>query len=1520
MLFLKKLQLKFLSMVFIFCCLCLPELNTRAETIYDSPYVDFSPNGQGWTVQAGDKDYTHYPEGTTINTGLRSTLRSLQRGEHYYAVERTGSVPIGKWVVEHPYAQCIHHDYPEGDTYLGLKYGTSRCFCYYNSGWIAYCADCGDEIRRMYVYMDREGAESIDHMECGLGLSYYHLCPHCNNLEQGARVREHTCKQISWNRYRVKYDANADDNQRGIMNPSFHMYNHETVYEGNPVTPVTHLTKNSYSLDGYEFIGWNTRPDGSGKFFADGAYLDENLSEYDYGQNEELATVTLYAQWKKSESTLFINPNDGAYAGSTENTVVKQEYNTKYYVDDSLVTPPEGYTVTFIENGGSEVEDTVSTLHFAGWSQEQPFEGKFINSFYLFTAPDGNEDTLVANYEPDSITLPETERKNWSFGGWYYDAKFTKPAGASGDEITPSKDLTLYAQWVELKLYSKNNYEANNKKGAVDLWWTQKDGKNKVYKLYQSLDEETWTPVYTANDIGSGLSVSESFTYSGEEKTYTVPYTGLYTLTAHGAQGGSFGKGTNKKTGGLGGEATGTFWLTKGDVITYNIGSQKGYGGGGMGDTYGANGGGCTTVTSKQHGLLLVAGGGGGASSEGNGGSGGSKESIRTDKAAAGEDGQAGGGAGYEGGTAGEVLVHNHIALGKKNSCYEKVDAKLHTPTVTYQGETYGTSKTTGTIKVIDSTDNNEIDMYTEDIISIGSAAKLIPVKKGDNVKLEAIFDYNNQKGDLKKGTNGFYIYNQEGTKLYQYAEADIETWVKEQTKNAAAGSYNENASFADGKNEYTSVFKASFDADTKEYQGADIYWLTWDANGNAYKNSVWKNDGTSDDEARAFYHSQSTTAATTWWYSERKEENTHTAHGSRTIVFRDNFTVADDVTTGIYIVFDVAAETVWSSDFTCAHLTGEPNLICGYDEGEVISSKPAYGGSNYINTDLCIRYESEAGKQTGNGSFSIVSEDIGYLDELRLDGVAASDCAAPEAVRTEGISEITGEKVIIITPIENTGGTQVKVTWTEPEDRGTTYYHMVESHMASTATKLCTSNIRENTLTTGVFGYYYCIDDYDSTEITVTNGTFTGKDAPWAFVTLTGGIQYLHIAPVDVAGNLGETSHVSIGIQPVEWPPHTRQLSIDSGDNVYPAELANTWYVRADDATPFTLQFAAYIEGNATDTYQINQNIFESQMEGCEDAWSIVETPMHAIGDSNIETDASGLFFGNTGASVLKNYIYTKTVRSNFNQVISVENQFLIGAETHGKLIRLTPRAGVVSGIYNVYSDFGEDSLNGIHIIGDAEAPIIQGMDVLDGVEVIDRAMAPFILDLKAQDDESGIKDFYVEIFNTDNVIGKTYEADGGGNISIDLAEDDPIFSGDFSITVTAVDNVGNKRTITHQLTELALDAEIKRILAPHEPNFKRGESGILTITTWGYMEKVEIRFPDELTALAPELNQTYVFEIPEYKHEEQQQFMIPLYVPLDGEYTITVKAYKGEKQLEAHPTLNIEGTVLDEIRTRLR
>ena len=1401
------------------------------KTIYNSPYVTFSPDGKAFTTCAGDQNYTWYDNGTTVNTGIKSSLRNLETGEHYYAIRRSGEVPVGYWKVVHRPGQCIHDGYTDKDWH-GIAFGTQKCMQYYYSGWQAYCADCGEPIKENYIYMSREAAASIQYLDLGTEtarMGYYYLCPFCSNLEQGVTLSAHWCKKISWNQYRIFYDPNIKK-YNGYMDYSYHMYNSATEYEGQTVTPVTHLTENNYTKEGYVFTGWNTKPDGSGTTYADSAEI-YNLSNVDWRDEStwtetDNGTITLYAQWRKSESTLVIDAAGGKYSGLDKQSIT-QLYLKNYVLQADLIQAPDGYQVAFVANGGLPVETIAGTKHFVEWMREQPFRGWLEDNIYTFTAPDGNVDTLKAVYQSDPITLPVTTRDGWSFGGWYYDPDFSLPAGGAGDQIIPSKDMTLYAQWVDLRLQSVDDYDANDGKGAVDLSWSQSDQNNKTYLVYQKRENGAWIRVNSADDISSTTVISEAYSFEGQEKQYTIPYTGLYTIKALGAQGASY----ESYTGGYGGSVGGKFWLRKGDVLTYAVGGQNGYNGGGNATDYG-NGGGMTSVVSDQKGELMIAGGGGGASPGGDGGNGGSAASVIDGHD--GESGMAGGGAGYQGGCAGEKIVHHHT-----NDCY--VDASYTPAFGSWDGKVDG------------------FDCYAENNTKTSGYAH---TKDDDPRHVIRV-------GWASNGYSTAEFWNLSGySGLATNGNTQLNVSVHTNSWGSTSGLSLDKSNYRLMNQNGTTISSGSFKSVMNSSSSSGSSGSSWENPDGSWGGSP---------DVRDFYGT----------FHFKLPEGTSRIY--------------------LYLDFYHNASSAWfTSEITGLSFSGGRMLTCGYTEGQVLSSKPAYGGSNYVNP-AATTYVMDSGVRSGDGLLSIQSQAIGYQDTLELQGVIAQDYAAPDKISDYVIAALSG--------------TQVKINWQKPEDYGTDYYHKVESYLAGSTSMLCESNVTKNTLVSGVMGYYYAVDRNKNTVVT-SNANYV-KD-PYVNVVTADYVQYLHVAAVDVAGNISETTHIQIDPTEVQWIIYTRRLSIDdTADNVYPA-ADRSWYVRADGKTPFTLKHEAYLDGSASPGYQLNETIYETVLADGSTARNIIRTASADISDTPVKTEASGLSYATEGLPVLQQYSYSYTVRSNQNRDLAGVQKFTISKDLSGQTIQVIPIAEADKESDKVYTAHDLDAQNKISLIADGEAPVIRGLEILENRELIDRRDGSITVTVTADDDLSGVKDFYVVIKNTDNAITKTYLPDADGSIRITITEDEPIFSGDFTVLGYAVDNVGNENNLSYGTTEFALASSVERILSPHNPIFKCGESGILTFTTWGYADRVEVIFPESMTALDPTLNKVYDYtDCPGYMITEHLQFMVPLYTPENQNLEITVRAYKGDKKLEDHPTISVigvSGTVLDEFRTRLR
>lgn len=664
----KRLFQKFI-LVLAMCLLMSPITSFAAANTGEMgkfPNVTLSPDGsqRAWTTDLGDKTNERLEREYTVDMHVESSLGNLGAGEHYYGKQAIGSVRIGKWVVKHSPGQCIHGPTVTPDTFAGFTYSNDLCHSYYNNGWFAYCADCGDLIAHMLIYARESTVRQITSMPASS--IYVYLCPHCTHLEQGTSY-QHYCKAISSNRYRVTYRPNApeDSTVSGYMAPTMHMYNNSATYNGEPVSAIGYtdkaLRENCYTSTGYIFIGWNTKPDGSGQSFSDKQSVI-NLT------TEEDGIVKLYAQWRKAENSLMIDAAGGTYKGNAVYEQ-KQKYGTSYKVDSKLLVPPTGYTVSFQTNGGSAVPSITTTKSFSHWEIQSGFAGEFKNNVYRFIAENGHKDRIEAQYVNDSFKLPDCQGSNASLVGWYDDPGLSDEAfvGKPGDKITVNENKVLYAKWATLTLWAYDDYDSHDGVGAVDLKWEQVDGKSKFYRLYQSEDKANWKEIFTGSSIENNFSISKEYGIGKQGTTYKISYTGNYTLTAYGAKGANY---NSTYTGGKGGKVTATYWLEKGDEITVypgKVGSGvnggtngNGANGGSSSSDYGRGGGAATEIYLTRDGvkvLLITAGGGGGANAGNSGGNGGTGGGNTT---SVGSNGVGAGGGGYSGGLCGEFSYHSH--------------------------------------------------------------------------------------------------------------------------------------------------------------------------------------------------------------------------------------------------------------------------------------------------------------------------------------------------------------------------------------------------------------------------------------------------------------------------------------------------------------------------------------------------------------------------------------------------------------------------------------------------------------------------------------------------------------------------------------------------------------------------------------------------------------------------------------------------------------------------------------------
>lgn len=115
------------------------------------------------------------------------------------------------------------------------------------------------------------------------------------NLPEGKRVLWYVIKDEGWQGgwhvdgvvvpyYMFAYHPNAED-VTGQTSDGTHYDKDQTAI----------IKENGFAREGYEFVGWNTEADGSGKDVAPGSEFE--ISK----QTEDINIISLYAQWKKVE-------------------------------------------------------------------------------------------------------------------------------------------------------------------------------------------------------------------------------------------------------------------------------------------------------------------------------------------------------------------------------------------------------------------------------------------------------------------------------------------------------------------------------------------------------------------------------------------------------------------------------------------------------------------------------------------------------------------------------------------------------------------------------------------------------------------------------------------------------------------------------------------------------------------------------------------------------------------------------------------------------------------------------------------------------------------------------------------------------------------------------------------------------------------------------------------------------------------------------------------------------------------
>ncbi len=231
--------------------------------------------------------------------------------------------------------------------------------------------------------------------------------------------------------YSVSYDANNSPTGSSVMCSDPNLYTSEdavTIMDQEALFP---LMGNIVKF-GYNFVGWNTEPDGTGTDYAPGQETSLTGNLYLYAKWEAKEPVTLTYVYNDEEGR-----TDSAQvipgAGIIFPDASRKGYRFDGWYEDEALT-------VFAGNAGER--------HYAPQSDASYYAaGEKTEATVTFDADGGKAVNPIKAAKGDMIRLPKTEKEGYSFLGWYTEKDGGILLGIPGSEMKVFEDMTAYALW-----------------------------------------------------------------------------------------------------------------------------------------------------------------------------------------------------------------------------------------------------------------------------------------------------------------------------------------------------------------------------------------------------------------------------------------------------------------------------------------------------------------------------------------------------------------------------------------------------------------------------------------------------------------------------------------------------------------------------------------------------------------------------------------------------------------------------------------------------------------------------------------------------------------------------------------------------------------------------------------------------------------------------------------------------------------------------------------------------------------
>lgn len=236
---------------------------------------------------------------------------------------------------------------------------------------------------------------------------------------------------------------------------------------------------------GYDFVGWNSKEDGTGFSVGTNTLADKVV-----------AYRTLYAQWRAKQITVSFDTNQGSGSSVPDSVnAITVTYGSTYA--NLPTTERVGYTFDgwyTAATGGTKVENTTGVTRenhtlYAHWTAK-----KYTVLFDQVsgTFPGGTTKMLIDQTYDDTYKLPEAPaRTGYTFLGWYTDRSGgTKVENTT--QVTTAKDHVLCAHWEANKYTVTFDAQGGTFPNDGSTTQTMKLEYDRTYSVPQQNPTKSW--------------------------------------------------------------------------------------------------------------------------------------------------------------------------------------------------------------------------------------------------------------------------------------------------------------------------------------------------------------------------------------------------------------------------------------------------------------------------------------------------------------------------------------------------------------------------------------------------------------------------------------------------------------------------------------------------------------------------------------------------------------------------------------------------------------------------------------------------------------------------------------------------------------------------------------------------------------------------------------------------------------------------------------------------------------------